>query len=161
MKSSLKLGPFEFEPCRVRVRGRPPAEDWTGPLSFALWCQRASPWWIGDLLNAGDDGFGEAFYQMCESFGISTEMIERYKGVARRVSAENRRPGLSWSSHAMVARLPADQQQSALDEAERQGWSSEELRRYLQARNPKPKRKGTAEKTPDPDSSTTDPREIP
>lgn len=133
MKSSLKLGRFDFEPCRVRVHGRPPIEEWEGPLSFALWCQRASPWWIGDLLNHGDDGFGEVFYQMCEGYGISADMIQRYKSVARRVPPSNRKPSLSWSAHAVVARLPIEKQKNALDEAERRGWTSDELRRYLQS----------------------------
>lgn len=127
----LKLGPFEFEPCRAKVRGQPPIEDWEGPLSFALWCQRASPWWIGDMLNAGDVRFGENFYQICEGYGISADQLQRYQSVARRVPAPNRRPGLSWSAHAMVARLPVDEQQTVLLEAERRGWTSEEIRRYL------------------------------
>jgi hypothetical protein len=151
MKSSLKLGRFDFEPCRVRVQGRPPMDEWEGPLSFALWCQRASPWWIGDMLNAGDTGFGEVFYQMCEGYGISAEMIQRYQSVARRVPYQNRKAGLSWSAHAVVARLPVDQQKSALEEAERRGWTSDDLRRYLQSQK-KGDRAGLAE----PDSEVKD-----
>ncbi|MBY0588179.1 hypothetical protein K2X85_13445 [bacterium] len=151
MASSLKLGPFDFEPCRVRVRGRPPIEDWEGPFCFALWCQRASPWWIGDMLNAGDDKFGEVFYQLCEGFGISAEMIQRYKSVARRVPAQNRRANLSWSTHAMVARLPFDQQKSALSKAEDRGWTSDDLRRYLQ------QEKSQQNQAPPPTQADTDP----
>jgi hypothetical protein len=136
MTSFLQLGPFEFRPAGVVIKGKPSLDDWEGPLSFALWCQRASPWWIGDMLNAGDDSFGELFSQICEGYGVSAEMVQRYKSVARRVPARNRVESLSWSAHAVVARLPVEKQRRALMEAERRGWTSEELRRYLR---PKPK----------------------
>ena len=95
--------------------------------AIALWCQRAGPWWIGDLLNAGDDRFGESFSQMCEGT-LSTEMLSRYASVARRVPIENRRASLSWSAHAAVARLPHARQNRMLLDAERHGWTSDELR---------------------------------
>lgn len=96
-------------------------------MQFALWCQRAGPWWIGDLLNAGEDRFGESFSQMCEG-AVSAEMLNRYASVARRVPIENRVASLSWSAHAAVARLPLDLQKRLLLDAERLGWTSDELR---------------------------------
>ncbi len=128
MEPKISLNNFQFLPCSVRVTGKPPIEDWIGPLQFALWCQRASPWWIGDMLNAGDARFGEEFSQACEGL-ISGDQLQRYESVARRVPAENRRASLSWSAHAAVARLPHAQQRSMLAQAERSGWTSEVLRR--------------------------------
>ena len=128
MKPSISVGKFAFTPVSIEIDGRPPIEQWAAPLEFALWCQRASPWWIGDLLNSGDAAFGEMFSQICDG-EISGEMLQRYESVARRVPAENRRPNLSWSAHAAVARLPVDQQKVWLRRAEEEGWSSEELRR--------------------------------
>jgi hypothetical protein len=123
----FSIGPFQFTSVGVRIGGQPELDSWQGPLQYALWCQRAGPWWIGDLLNAGDDRFGESFSQMCEG-SLSTEMLSRYASVSRRVPIENRRPGLSWSAHAAVARLPHDRQKRLLIEAERQGWTSDDLR---------------------------------
>ncbi|MBX9653899.1 hypothetical protein K2Y11_09820 [bacterium] len=149
MTSVLKLGRFEFNPCGVKISGRPSLEQWEGPLSFALWCQRASPWWIGDMLNAGDDSFGEAFFQLCEEYGVSAEMMQRYKGVARRVPAVNRRASLSWSAHAVAARLSHDEQRKVLAEAERRGWTSEEIRRHLRERDDKAKKEQATEADPE------------
>ena len=59
---------------------------------------------------------------------MSGDMLQRYESVARRVPAQNRRPALSWSAHAAVARLSHDQQRNMLLLAEQNGWSSEELR---------------------------------
>jgi hypothetical protein len=127
----MTLGPFQFRPADVGVQGRPSLPDWEGPLQFALWCQRASPWWIGDLINRGEDLYGEEFGEVCGAT-LSTEMVSRYASVARRVPAQNRRPALSWSAHAAVARLPPAQQRRLLLEAEQQGWNSDELRKKVQ-----------------------------
>jgi hypothetical protein len=127
MQPQLDLGKFCLSSTTVRIDGKPAVEEWLGPLQFAIWCQRASPWWIGDLLNAGDARFGEAFSQACQGI-VSPDMLQRYESVARRVPPRNRRAGLSWSAHAAVARLDPDQQREILDRAEENGWNSEELR---------------------------------
>jgi hypothetical protein len=123
----ISVGPFHFTSVGIVITGQPKLDDWKGPLQFALWCQRAGPWWIGDLINAGEDRFGEVFSQMCEGT-LSTEMLSRYASVARRVPLVNRVASLSWSAHAAVARLPHDQQRRLLREAARHGWTSDELR---------------------------------
>ena len=128
MQTKISLGDFQLEPAAVRVHGRPALAEWKGPLQFALWCQRASPWWIGDMINAGEDYFGEEFSQVCEGT-LSTEMLSRYASVARRVPPENRHPNLSWSAHAAVARLAHREQRRLLKLAEKHGWNSDELRR--------------------------------
>ena len=127
MRPKISLENFELSSCAATVGGNPPLEDWAGPLLFAIWAQRASPWWIGDLLNAGDARFGEAYSQICEG-AVSADMLQRYESVARRVPPENRRPNLSWSAHAAAARLPHDEQRIMLEKAERYGWSSEVVR---------------------------------
>lgn len=123
----ISVGPFHFTSVGVRIGGTPQLDEWRGPLQFALWCQRAGPWWIGDLLNAGEDSFGESFSQLCEGT-LSTEMLNRYASVARRVPIDNRRASLSWSAHAAVARLAHGDQKRLLLEAERLGWTSDDLR---------------------------------
>jgi hypothetical protein len=129
---ALSLGPFRFSPTSLAVQHSPPAplEAWSAPLRFSLWCQQGSPWWIGDLLNAGDARFGEMFSQVCEG-SVSADQLQRYESVARRVPPENRRAGLSWSAHAAVARLPHALQRTMLERAERSGWTSVVLQRKV------------------------------
>ncbi len=122
----MTLGPFEFRPANVKVSGKPELSDWKGPLQFAIWCQRASPWWIGDLINRGEDLFGEDFGEVCGDT-LSTEMVSRYASVARRVPPQNRQAELSWSAHAAVARLTHEQQRAMLSEAIQKGWNSDDL----------------------------------
>jgi hypothetical protein len=126
----INLGPFHFRPSGMQMDGRPPLEHWKGPLQFAMWCQRASPWWIGDLINAGEDVFGEEFAAVWGET-LSTEMVSRYASVARRVPQRNRRPKLSWSAHAAVARLPHHLQRRMLAQAEKEGWNSDDLQKQV------------------------------
>jgi hypothetical protein len=135
MPPKISIGSFHFTSVGVRFSGKPELQEWKGPLQYALWCQRAGPWWIGDMLNAGEDRFGETFSQMCDG-AVSAEMLNRYASVARRVPIENRVPSLSWTAHAMVARLPADVQKRLLQEAVRHGWTSDELRAKARALKP-------------------------
>ena len=133
VKHKISLGKFDFLPHAVQVKGQPELTEWEGPMQFALWCQRASPWWIGDLLNAGDAKFGEAFSQVCAGY-VSGDQLQRYESIARRVPAENRNEKLSWSAHAVVARLTGEQQKFMLKLAEDRGWTSEELRKEVRKR---------------------------
>ncbi|WP_146573684.1 hypothetical protein [Botrimarina hoheduenensis] len=126
----MRVGPFRFTSVGVRIDGKPTLDAWKGPLQFALWCQKAGPWWIGDLLNAGEDGFGEAFYAMCEG-AVSGDQLNRYASVSRRVPLGSRVASQSWSAHAAVARLAPAEQRRWLLRAEKEGWSSEELRQQV------------------------------
>ena len=126
----IHLGPFEFRPASIRMSGKPALADWKGPLQFAIWCQRASPWWIGDMINSGEDIFGEEFAAVWGET-LSTEMVSRYASVARRVPASNRRPALSWSAHAAVARLSHAEQRRMLALAEKEGWNSDDLNKKV------------------------------
>jgi len=150
----LNLGHFRLETCRVQIKGAPPLEDWAGPLLFALWCDRASPWWIGDLLILGDAAFGEQFSQICRGH-ISADQLQRYESIARRIPPENRVDSLSWSAHAAVARLSLQEQRLMLARAQQEGWNSEDLRRevrdFLAAKRGEtiaPKRKKTKKEAP-------------
>lgn len=132
LDGELTLGPFTLGPAGLTAAGKPPVEEYAPPLLFALWAQSASPWWIGDLLNLGDAKFGEHFSQVCDG-QISGEQLQRYESVARRVPRENRRPGLSWSAHAAVARLPHKAQREMLARAEKFGWTSADLNKKVRA----------------------------
>ena len=139
----MSLGPFRFTPTHLSVEDSEaaPLESWAGPLRFSLWCQQGAPWWIGDLLNAGDARFGEMFSQVCEG-SVSADQLQRYESVARRVPAENRRAALSWSAHAAVARLPHVLQRKMLARAEQSGWTSVVLQRKVREEIERRKRLG-------------------
>jgi hypothetical protein len=82
------------------------------------------------LINAGEDIFGEEFPAVWGET-LSTEMVSRYASVARRIPPQNRRPALSWSAHAAVARLTHPEQRRMLALAEKEGWNSDDLHKKV------------------------------
>lgn len=84
-------------------------------------------WWIGDLLNFGEGVYGERYAQGIEEFGLSYETLVKYAYVSRNVARRRRRTSLSFSHHALVAKLDPDEQERWLKLAASEGWSTREL----------------------------------
>lgn len=90
----------------------------------------ASMWWIGDWWAYGEHRYGERAAQALDgNYAMQTFMNAGY--VAKRIETYRRREVLSFSHHAEVAALPPEQADALLDEAEREGWNREELRRAV------------------------------
>lgn len=88
-------------------------------------------WWIGDLLVAVDERFGEDGSQVEHALGIAPQTALNYRWVASRIQASRRRETLTWSHHAEVARLEPDDQDAALEHAIADSLGVRELRDYV------------------------------
>lgn len=134
----MKLGDFDLTETGLKVRGLPPITAWESPLLFAIWAQKHSPWWIGDLVVFAEARFGDDFYSLLEfSSGVSTGMIDRYAAVARKVPPSRRRKELSWTHHREVANLPPKEADEILDKACREGLTSIDVREMVKKRRKK------------------------
>jgi hypothetical protein len=69
--------------------------------------------------------------------------------VARKFVVSRRREKLSFQHHVEVARLPENEQDAWLDQAERGGWSRNQLRRQLRSAQGHAPHGGTAAKSID------------
>lgn len=78
---------------------------------------KASKFWGGDVLLAGEVLFGEEGYQAAHHLGITEGALQDWVRVARLVPPERRRGELSWSHHRSVAPLEPAQQIAMLDRA--------------------------------------------
>jgi hypothetical protein len=105
-------------------------EEWGEALEIVSGLSTASPWWIGDMLEAADRQYGERYAQAIPE-GMSPATLRSYQWVSSRVPPANRRPSLSWSHHRAVSALPPVEQASLLDQAESEGWSVAELGRRV------------------------------
>jgi len=94
---------------------------------------RASRWWIGDLVVAAEQRFGERAAQVADALGLAPDTVMNYAWAAERIPPARRRAALSFSTHREVAALPADAQDEMLDRAERDGLSSADVRAELRA----------------------------
>jgi hypothetical protein len=87
----------------------------------------AYPWWVGDVLNAGERVFGEMFAQIEAMLPHSPQTCANYKSVASRIVPDRRRE-LPYSIQADVAYLEPKIREELLDRAEREGWKRDQMR---------------------------------
>lgn len=90
--------------------------------------QKSLAYWYGDLLNAGEERFGEDFAQAIPEIGRASETLLKYKQVARNVPREIRQGSLSWTHHLYVTFVDASQRGDLLKMALNMGLSSRELK---------------------------------
>ena len=95
----------------------------------------ASLWLIGDWLVYGERAPWGATYRLaCEATGLAHGTLRNLAYVARAVDPLRRRDGLSWAHHEAVAALAGRDQEQLLEQAERECWSSRQLRAAVRQR---------------------------
>lgn len=130
-QSSLEAAPlkhFRFHETHLELIGNPTEEEWAEVTTSFIRFQQRSQWIVGDLLLLGERRYGETYAQVVDSTGYTPETLANICSVNGRIPPERRRAGLSWSHHAAVAYLEADVQDRLLEEAEKHGLSSKQLR---------------------------------
>lgn len=93
---------------------------------------RGYPWWVGDLLNTGEDVFGEEFAQIEAHLPHSPQTCANYKSVAKHIPYSRRR-GLHMTLAAEVAYLPPQQRDDLIERAVKEGWKREEMKEARRA----------------------------
>jgi hypothetical protein len=108
-------------------------EQWEtlGDRLFSCW--ESMSWWIGDWLVYGQDHYPDRYKTAIQRTGLSYQTLRNYASVARKFRSDRRKPDLSFQHHAVVASLPAEEQDRWLARAQRFAWSRNELRRRLRA----------------------------
>ncbi|MFI7388687.1 LmbU family transcriptional regulator [Streptomyces sp. NPDC049813] len=111
-------------------------------LSFDAW-QRAgsqlagvldsSSWWLGDWLVYGKDHYADRYQIGIRAAGLKYQTLRNYAWVTRRFDMPRRRAALTFQHHAEVASLPFEKQDTWLDDAERKGWTTKQLRNAIKA----------------------------
>jgi hypothetical protein len=121
----------EYRPTSLIFRDTLTFDEWATLGKFLYQLTGAIFWWIADWINYGDSVYGETYTQAIEETGLSYQTLANMAYVGRAIPPERRRELLSPSHHALVAALPADEQEAALEQAEQEGWTCRELAEYL------------------------------
>ncbi|OQD55160.1 antibiotic biosynthesis protein [Streptomyces phaeoluteigriseus] len=103
-------------------------ENWESAGRELSGIVNSSSWWLGDWLVYGKDHYGDRYERGVRAAGLRYQTLRNYAWVSRRFDMKRRRPALSFQHHAEIASLPAEEQEQWLDQAERQGWSTKQLR---------------------------------
>ena len=106
-------------------------EQWQQAGDALKLAQGSVLWWIGDWLNYGERKYGEKYSQALNATDYEYQTLADAKYVASRFELSRRRENLSWSHHREVVALPADRADAALDQAEAENLSRNELRRIV------------------------------
>lgn len=108
-----------------------PFDDWQRVGELLKSVERSVLWWVGDWLNYGERCYGETYSQALEATDYSYQSIRDAKWVAGKFELSRRRDKLSWSHHREVAALEPPAADELLTDAEREGWTRDELRKRI------------------------------
>lgn len=106
-------------------------------LSFEDWARAgrqlsrivdSSAWWLGDWLVFGKTNYADCYQLAIQRAGLRYQTLRNYAWVARRFPMSRRRPKLTFQHHAEIASLPVEEQNRLLDQAERELWTTKQLR---------------------------------
>lgn len=96
----------------------------------------SSTWCLGDWLVYGKNHFPDRYEMAIRAAGLRYQTLRNYSWVARRFEFGRRRPMLSFQHHAEVASLPSDEQDYWLHEAQREKWTTKQLRTRIRNAQP-------------------------
>lgn len=120
-------------------------------LSFEDWARAgrqlsrivdSSAWWLGDWLVFGKTNYSDCYQLAIQRAGLRYQTLRNYAWVARRFPMSRRRAKLTFQHHAEIASLPIEDQNRLLDQAEREMWTTKQLRIAI--------RQGRGDELPDP-----------
>jgi hypothetical protein len=98
---------------------------WLGALG------RGSGWWLGDWIRYGTARYGDRYRPAAQVTGYDVQSLMNMAYVAGRFQVARRRDGLSFSHHAELASLTAEEQDLWLDRAQAGALSVRSLRSEL------------------------------
>jgi transposase len=107
-------------------------EDWAKAGRQLSGIVDSSAWWLGDWLVFGKANYSDRYQLAIQNAGLRYQTLRNYAWVARRFEADRRRAKLTFRHHAEVASLPFEEQERLLDLAERELWTTKQLRNAIQ-----------------------------
>jgi len=126
MRPPANLTTTSWSPCTELT-----VADWVRQGRWLGAVGRGSGWWIGDWLRYGNARYGERYVPAARVTGYDVQTLMNMAYVAGRFDMSRRRDGLSFSHHAELAGIPAEEQDLWLDRAEAGALSVRSLRSEL------------------------------
>jgi hypothetical protein len=116
----LPVNGFRLMPTACLADGEPSYEAWALMLSQCEHAHRCLGWWLGDLLNYGEEAYGERYVQAVQATGLAVQTLMNYKAVAKAIPPAERVDGLSFSAHREVAFVDKEIRMRLLKSAKKQ-----------------------------------------
>jgi hypothetical protein len=106
-------------------------EDWERAGYQLSRIVNSSLWCLGDWLVYGKKTYTDRYMRAIRAAGLRYQTLRNYAWVSRRFEWNRRRHQLTFQHHAEVASMPVEKQEMWLDEAERQTWTTKQLRAHI------------------------------
>jgi hypothetical protein len=106
-------------------------EDWERAGHRLSRIVDSSAWWLGDWLVFGKKNYSDRYQRAIRAVGLQYQTLRNYAWVARRFDLDRRRSRLTFQHHAEVASLLVEEQDRLLDRAEREIWTTKQLRKAI------------------------------
>jgi hypothetical protein len=128
-------GPFQMTKIGIVVEEGvdPSFDEWSAATEWAQKTEKASTWWVGDLIEFGEHRFGEKYSQVLDATGYAKQTLQGMSYVSRQIAPSRRRKDLSFALHREVAPLPPAEQDEWLDRCENDNLTREQLRAQIRA----------------------------
>jgi hypothetical protein len=112
----LRLGKFRFDAQGMHVEGNPTLEEWGAGMQALQTMERGIQFFVGDMINWGQERFGEHAAQWVDARDWKEETVRAYTWVAKKVAPEDRMldAGVPFAHHMAVATLPPREQRRQL-----------------------------------------------
>ena len=135
---AISSGPFRATPTGLVISEASSIdiETWQQYGADLRHIQGALRWCIGDWLGYGERTYGEMYTQALDLWPeYSIGSLQKCKYVSGAIQIDERRPDVTWSAHADVAKLPPAARSKWLDKLEG-GMTREDLRLALNGHGP-------------------------
>lgn len=135
--TDIVISSFSLQKSGVVPIGNPTFEQWETVLDFVQKSEQAVHFWIGDLLNYGENNWGEMYTQAIDVTNFDYGTLANDKSVSKSVPIENRKSDLSFEHHKIVAKLEPEEQEKWLEKAVEEHMTVRDLRREMSGRSVK------------------------
>lgn len=125
-------GPFQLMPTCAIVTGTPTFAEWEAACVWVQKVEKASPFWVGDLLAYGDI-FGHEAAQVLEATEYAEKTCSNAKYTCVAIPPARRHPNVPYAHHHEIAPLPPAEQDVWLQKCEDEHLTREQLRIQLKA----------------------------
>lgn len=115
---------------------KPTLDGWAGALHYSSASHEGSPYWVGDLLAYAEDrqDWRDKLDQAKSVTKLAQHTLQNLTTVSRKVRGRARDLAPSISHSAVVAKLPAAEQEDLLEQARDEGWTVSELNKEMRAK---------------------------
>lgn len=133
----FSIGCFRFTATGVDVVGRPSFSETQSAFDFVTRSVKSGGFWMVDMITYIESrtDFGDKRDALISvETGLTEGTVSVYRSIGKSVPPENRVEGVSFGHHMVVSKLEGQEQVEWLERSKDEGWTRQELRSEIRAK---------------------------